>query len=82
MLGTQPTLNKPNNKRKADASPKGERIKRSALGNLTNANASNVLLNDKNINTQKTYTKNNRAITTINEEEVRKLLSFFQSFKL
>lgn len=70
MLVPQPTL-KGTNKRKADASPPGERRKRSALGNLTNANASNLPLNEKNTNIQKTYTKSNRPITTI-KEDVRK----------
>ncbi|XP_063703784.1 G2/mitotic-specific cyclin-B3 [Culicoides brevitarsis] len=60
-------------KRKADASPPGERRKRSALGNLTNANATNLPLNEKNTNVQKTFlgiqkTKNTRAITSIKEE--------------
>uniref|UniRef100_A0A336MP55 CSON003545 protein n=1 Tax=Culicoides sonorensis TaxID=179676 RepID=A0A336MP55_CULSO len=60
-----------NNKRKAEASPPGEKRKRSALGNLTNANASNVnqVSNEKKskVHVQKTFTRN-RAISSIPEE--------------
>lgn len=67
ILGSQPNLK--SNKRKADASPPGERRKRSALGNLTNANATNLPLAEKNTNNvQKTTVKNSRAITSIREE--------------
>lgn len=79
----QPNLK--SNKRKADASPAVERRKRSALGNLTNANAQNLSqpLNEKitNVSIQKTYTKNSRAITSI-KEEVRCVFQYNHTYNI